>query len=291
MSVRAATFDPKQFVMVIVIPTYNRAYCLERALASVEAQTFENWLCIILDDGSVDSTPEIGERWATKDRFLYFRYLENRGGVAMNEIGMMKAIVHGDAWTRLGADDYFEPHKLALDVWTLQNVASACWGPFRQYHDAEPHVRDMYGMPDVDATGALLSRGFAASWANIAVKTDILAEVYARHGRFCDPSIRNMEDWLVNTRIAYQAEFVWRGMTLEGHVIATNRETALAQKIGIIHDAVWRVGSDGASQNSIQCETDARRTAEVLADDATRFTPKPRETHFEMWRTDVRIPR
>ena len=43
----------------VVIPTFNDAGVLAEALSSVEAQTFEDWEIIVVDDGSTDRTVEI----------------------------------------------------------------------------------------------------------------------------------------------------------------------------------------------------------------------------------------
>jgi glycosyltransferase involved in cell wall biosynthesis len=43
----------------IILPTYNRAHLLPRAVDSVLAQTFPNWELIIWDDGSTDETTKV----------------------------------------------------------------------------------------------------------------------------------------------------------------------------------------------------------------------------------------
>ncbi len=43
----------------IIMATYNRAHLIEESLISIQNQTFENWECIIIDDGSTDETSEV----------------------------------------------------------------------------------------------------------------------------------------------------------------------------------------------------------------------------------------
>jgi len=57
----------------IIIPTYNRAYIIRETLDSIIAQTYKNWECIIVDDGSTDGTEELIEEYIKRDnRFKYF---------------------------------------------------------------------------------------------------------------------------------------------------------------------------------------------------------------------------
>lgn len=273
----------------IIIPTYNRGSLLRRTIKSVLDQTYQNWVCVVLDDGSTDNTPQLmGEVQESDPRIFYCRYEENRGGVAMNEIGMALSCEFGEFWVRLGSDDYFKPHKLELDVAAFKAMpeCGAAWGPYRDLHGTQE--RDLRGIPqnaNADARGSLLSHGFAASWANIAVRTSVLRQVRDRHGRFCEPTIRNMEDYLVNVRIAYLTEFVWRARLKDGRTVFAKIlgdswkliMPAIESFENIMHDAVWHIGADGASQNSAQCGIDAQITLEVLRTGMPAFTPTPRE--------------
>lgn len=74
----------------IIIPTYNRAHLIGETLDSVLAQTYQNWECIVVDDGSTDNTAEVINSYLVKDsRFQYHQRPKNRlpGGNAARNYG------------------------------------------------------------------------------------------------------------------------------------------------------------------------------------------------------------
>lgn len=255
--------------VVVVCPTYNRAHALEQTLGSLVAQTYPYWRCLLLDDGSTDGTREIAERFAAADkRIEYTRYEENRGGVAMNELGMSRAIDEGDIWVRLGSDDWFLPLKLELDVRALQENES-CYGPYQNYPES------FWGELNVPANprAALLRGEFAVSWANIAMRTSVLKKVRDRHGTFCDPRLRNMEDYLFNVRAARFTGFAWRAASTDGTQVVVGATSA--EEIGFAYapDARYRIGWDGASNSPTLRDyltSDARFTEVIRGEDAAK---------------------
>lgn len=80
-----------QPLISIIVPCYNQAQYLDECLQSVLDQTFQNWECIIVDDGSPDNTGEIATGWAERNsRFTYYRK-ENGGVSAARNFGIDKA--------------------------------------------------------------------------------------------------------------------------------------------------------------------------------------------------------
>jgi len=63
----------------IIIPTYNRARLIGETLDSVVAQTYTNWECIVVDDGSTDETDKLLAGYCKKDsRFQYHHRPKDR---------------------------------------------------------------------------------------------------------------------------------------------------------------------------------------------------------------------
>lgn len=101
----------------IIIPTYNRAHLINETLDSIIAQSYENWECIIVDDGSIDETKQVVEAYIQKDtRFkLFFRpATRKKGPSSCRNIGIENAT--GEFVLFLDSDDLIENEKIAYQV-------------------------------------------------------------------------------------------------------------------------------------------------------------------------------
>ena len=98
-------------IVSVIIPTYNRASLLPRAIESVLAQTFGDWEIVLVDDGSTDGTAELAARYAATlgDRFVHIRQA-NRGSSAARNTGIDAC--GGRFVAFLDSDDEFLPNKL-----------------------------------------------------------------------------------------------------------------------------------------------------------------------------------
>ena len=87
----------------IIVPCYNQSQYLDECLNSVLNQTYLNWECIIVNDGSPDQTCEVANKWLAKDiRFSYIEK-ENGGVSSARNIGIDAA--NGEFILPLDADD------------------------------------------------------------------------------------------------------------------------------------------------------------------------------------------
>lgn len=104
----------------IVIPTYNRASDLERALKSLKAQTFINWEVLIVDNQSVDNTDEVVSGFSDP-RMKLFK-IDNDGVIAASRnLGIREA--SGEYIAFLDSDDWWKPKKLEESVKYLETGA------------------------------------------------------------------------------------------------------------------------------------------------------------------------
>lgn len=97
----------------IIVPLYNREALVRQTLDSVRQQTFADWECIIVDDGSTDASLEVGKQYAYRDaRFKAFpRRGELRGANVCRNQGF--AVASGMYVLFLDSDDLLAPHCLA----------------------------------------------------------------------------------------------------------------------------------------------------------------------------------
>jgi glycosyltransferase involved in cell wall biosynthesis len=102
----------------IIVPCYNQAQYLEEALQSVLDQTYTNWECITVNDGSPDSTEDVAQKWVEKDnRFIYLKK-DNGGLSSARNAGI--TIAQGEFVLPLDADDKIATNYIELALSSFQ---------------------------------------------------------------------------------------------------------------------------------------------------------------------------
>jgi glycosyltransferase involved in cell wall biosynthesis len=107
----------------VIMPVYNQAHFIRRALESIKAQTLGEWELLIVDDGSTDDVGALLAPYLADGRIRYQRFEQNRGmGAALNS-GLEQA--RGSVIAYLPADDVYYPAHLATLVAALQQHPEA----------------------------------------------------------------------------------------------------------------------------------------------------------------------
>ncbi len=129
----------------IIIPAYNAEKDLERCLDSVLAQTFRDWECVLVDDGSADRTPVLCDEWAKRDLRITVLHQPNRGAILARKSG--GAVCKGEYVLCIDSDDTVSSGLLeTLDRILRENEDAdmVCFGYCQQGAAGKAEVADRF---------------------------------------------------------------------------------------------------------------------------------------------------
>ena len=100
----------------VIVPTYNRADRLERALNSIVSQTYQDFELIVVDDGSTDKTSQLMKSFP---KAQYFYIKKNSGVSKARNVGL--AFAKGELICFLDSDDLWKEKKIQIQSLWLEN--------------------------------------------------------------------------------------------------------------------------------------------------------------------------
>ena len=208
----STTTDSRPTVAVVV-PCYNHARFVKRAIESVFSQTYRQIEVVVIDDGSTDASTEIARRTLADSPFpCRFVARENRGATAtINEAISLSSAPFINI---LNSDDWFSDDRITLMV---EHVAAsgAHWG-FSQTayvddrdHPVDPRLDKRAGTLSAvaDAASRQATVGFSLLGGNVAISSGNLffsRALFERIGPFA--SLRYNHDWEFALRAVRVAE-------------------------------------------------------------------------------------
>lgn len=161
----------------IVIPTYNHAHFLSRAVDSALAQEYPRVEVVVVDDGSKDDTAQVAAAYG--ERIHYVRQ-ENQGLAGARNTGIGAS--HGDFYFFLDADDWMLPHTLTK-LWEVMSAKGpdcgiiACLPSLVEVKDGVE--RDVELDPPKDQGSVI-----PVSWTDLAASSRFPCTVLARAAAF-----------------------------------------------------------------------------------------------------------
>lgn len=191
-------------VISVIIPTYNRAHVLKRAIDSVLGQTFQDIEIIIVDDASTDGTEIIIDTFHDK-RILYIKHEKRKGASAARNTGI--GIASSEYVAFLDSDDEWLPEKLAKQIQVFnkssQNlglVYTACMEivDSKQKRTVIPKCR-----------GNVMEKLLVNNCVGYIVTPLVRKECFTKAGLF-DEQLPGSQDWDMWIRIAqyYEIDFL-----------------------------------------------------------------------------------
>lgn len=195
----------------VVVPCYNYGHLLHETLENLLLQTFSNWECIIVDDGSTDNTAEVARKVVEKDPRFKYVYQANSGLSAARNTGISKS--DGEFIQLLDADDLLKKMKFEreLSLFDENPNIEIVYSEVRYFHSNEPQTLrySMFGenkpwMSMVDSANQQLLKETLIK-VNIAAVNCFLIKksVFNTIGQF-NTQLKSVEDWEFWCRCAFK---------------------------------------------------------------------------------------
>jgi glycosyltransferase involved in cell wall biosynthesis len=190
-------------LVTVVIPTFNRAHCIARAIGSVERQTYRSLEIIVVDDGSSDGTAEVVQNLRCVRPLTFLRLNPNQGAAAARNRGI--AAARGDYVAFLDSDDEWHPRKLERQLEALSERGpefGACYTAIVSYDDAGRLRGLSRAVEEGDIERPLLTHNLVGSTSAVIVRRALLDAI----GGF-NPTLRSCQDWDLWLRLARLTRF------------------------------------------------------------------------------------
>jgi glycosyltransferase involved in cell wall biosynthesis len=187
----------------VIIPTYNRAHIIGRAIESVLKQTHTNFELIIIDDGSTDNTAEVVKSF-DDERIKYIKHERNKGVATARNTGI--GVSGGSYIAFQDSDDEWLPQKLEKQMAAFKNASPKTGivysGCLRISGSKKTYIHPPVTTPkEGDIHNSLLAGNFVTSQALI-----IKRECFEKAGMFNDEYVA-LEDWELWLRISKYYHF------------------------------------------------------------------------------------
>ena len=183
----------------VIIPCYNQARFLPEAVHSLQAQTYQNWECLIINDGSTDETAKAATALVAADSRLRLISQPNRGLAGARNRGLAEA--RGEFIQFLDSDDVIAPTKLEQQVSAISSrteLALAYCDYYKASHtDLTVIGEEAYTSPLFNSEDHL--KELALRWeSQLSIPCHCFlfdARFFTQHDIRFDESLPNHEDW------------------------------------------------------------------------------------------------
>jgi len=193
----------KNPLVSVIIPTYNYACFLSEAVESVLKQSYKNWECIIVDDGSTDDTKNVVDLFTAKDkRIKYVCHKKNRGLASARNTGIKES--SGKYIQFLDADDWLDQNKIRFQLrWSLEKSAPISYCEVAQYEQnrQRPNIRYVGQLNDQFKHLYCFWFVYPFPIHSLLIKRNI----FDTHGKFLE-SLRACEDRYFLCKLIYEGQ-------------------------------------------------------------------------------------
>ena len=187
----------------VIIPTYNRAHLIGRAIKSVLNQTYQDFEIIVVNDGSTDNTEEVVKSFSDK-RIKYIWHEKNKGAAAARNTGIK--IAKGEYIAFQDSDDEWFPNKLEKQMKIFKkespNLGIVYTGFYRIKDSEKKYIPSHEIVKKEGSIYEELLKGSFITTQSILVRKECFKKV----GIF-DENLPRLQDWELVIRLSKYYEF------------------------------------------------------------------------------------
>jgi glycosyltransferase involved in cell wall biosynthesis len=215
----------------VVIPTYNRGYCIARAIKSVLEQSYADFELIVVDDGSTDDTDDV-LRSVADPRLRVLRHPTNRGVGATINTGIRHAA--GALIAIQDSDDEWLPEKLARQVAVMKAGGDKLGVVYCDQWRFRAGEKSYFAAPHITpADGIVYDRALDDALYNIGNQSLLIRRSCFDKVGLYDESLSKNEDLDMLIRISRHFHFQHIPEPLLNYYVTADSVTARGESAGI----------------------------------------------------------
>lgn len=135
----------------IIVPVYNVQRYLDECVQSIVSQTFTDWECILVDDGSTDGSGAMCDEWAKKDSRIKVIHKSNGGLGSARNAGI--SVANGDFVAFVDSDDFVSENIFSFLFEKISaNDLDAVWCALYRFFDDDPVTASVRHIPNMFCT-------------------------------------------------------------------------------------------------------------------------------------------
>ncbi len=185
----------------IIMPTYNCGKFIAETIESIQAQTYDNWEIVIVDDCSTDNTREIVDDYISKDARIKYHCLETNSGAAVARTKSME-LAEGEYIAFCDSDDLWMPDKLERQLAFMKenDCAFSCTAYEQIDEESKSLNRVIKTVKKTDYNRLLLDCPVGNSTVMYSVK---------KMDKFEVPNIRKRNDDALWLQMLKKEKYIW----------------------------------------------------------------------------------
>lgn len=180
----------------VIVTVYNQQQYIEKCLETICGQSYQELEILLVDDGSVDGSGDICDRYAQRDGRIHVIHQENRGVSAARNAGLQAA--SGKYVAFVDGDDYLHPDIYrSLHQLSVQEEADIAVCPFYFIYRTgvkRDTAREKAGVYGADAYLSHIAKDSFAFYYSVVWNKLIRAKILRENSLWFDEGLRIMED-------------------------------------------------------------------------------------------------